>query len=250
MMVYVVAGCLNFAVNFFLLLGTQQLAGYAPCWKKLFLASAIGGAYAIVCFLCRGLGILPLRLCSIALMSYVAFGCIIGKRSLLFLMLHLAIQGIATGAYGSDLWSVVISVPGIVLICMGGFWEQNRKHIPIELHYGAKKVCVQALRDTGNTLRDPVTGAAVLVLGADAGMVLTGLNCKQLSDPIHTLAQQPIPGLRLIPYRTIDQPGGMMLGLWIAKAKVGKQKRGVLVAFAPEKLSEDGQVEALIGGSI
>ncbi len=70
-----------------------------------------------------------------------------------------------------------------------------------------------ALRDTGNTLRDPLTGEQVLVAGADVGEKLLGLTAQQLRNPVETVAQSTLRGLRLIPYRGVGQPGGMLLAV-------------------------------------
>lgn len=245
MTLYILAILLNFLVNFFLLIGTNQIAGGEPGAKRAALAAAVGGLYAAVCLRYAFMGSLLWRLLSIALMSRIAFGRSFGGRGVLFLLQQLAISGIAAGLQSSGIISVLLGAAGVCLVCMGGFLE--RKHIPVELTYGARRVCVMALRDTGNTLKDPVTGQPVVVLGADIAEQLTGLNQQQLCRPVETMGT--LPGLRLIPYHTIDKPEGMMLGLWIKEAKVGRRKGGVLVAFAPEKLSEDGEVQALTGGA-
>lgn len=246
MALFIFAVLLNFLVNFFLLIGTNQVAGSDPGVKRAALAAAIGGAYAAVCLRYPFMGGLIWRLLSIALMSRVAFGRSFGGRGVLFLLQQLAISGITAGLQSSGIFSVLFGAAGVCLVCMGGFLE--RKHIPVELIYGTRRVCLQALRDTGNTLKDPVTGRSVLVIGADAAEKLTGLTKEQLRHPVETMGA--LPGLRLIPYHTIDKPEGLMLGLWIKEAKVGRRKGGILVAFAPEKLSEDGEVQALTGGTV
>ena len=245
MALYILAVLLNFLVNFFLLLGTNQIAGGSPGAKRAALAAAVGGVYAAVCLKYSPLGDLLFRLMSIALMSRIAFGRSFGGRGVLFLLQQLAISGIAAGLQSSGIFSVILGAAGVCLVCMAGFLE--KKYIPIELTHGSRRVCITALRDTGNTLIDPVTGRSVIVVGADIAEKLTGLKKEQLLCPVETMGA--LPGLRLIPYHTIDKPEGLMLGLWVKEAKIGRRKGGVLVAFAPEKLSEDGQVQALTGGA-
>lgn len=248
MALYILAVFLNFLVNFFLLLGTEQMAGGTPNCRKALLAAAVGGVYAAVCLRYSALGGLLWRLCSIALMNGIAFGRCFGGRGILFLLQQLAITGIAAGLQSSGIFSVLLGAVGVCLVCLGGFWDTGKKHVPVELSYGGRRVSLTALRDTGNALKDPITGRSVLVLGADAGELLTGLTRAQLRRPVESVAA--IPGLRLIPYHTIDKADGLLLGLWIKEAKVGKHKGGVLVALAPERLSEDGKVQALTGGTV
>ena len=120
----------------------------------------------------------------------------------------------------------------------------------MELRRGEKRLRLLALRDTGNTLKDPVTGKGILVADAQSAETLLGLTKAQLSDPVGTVESGILPGLRLIPYHTIDRSQGMMLGLWVKEARVGRQRGGVLVALAPEELSQDGSVQALTGGTV
>lgn len=245
MTLYIIAVLLNFLVNFFLMIGTNQIAGSAPGAKRAVIASAFGGLYAAVCLRYPFMGGLLWRLLSITLMSRIAFGRSFGGRGVLFLLQQLAISGITAGLQSSGILSVLLGAAGVCLVCMAGFLE--KKYIPVELTYGARRVRLTALRDTGNTLKDPITGRPVVVLGADAAEKLTGLKKEQLCRPVETMGV--LPGLRLIPYHTIDKPEGLMLGLWIREAKVGRRKCGILVALAPERLSEDGEVQALTGGA-
>lgn len=247
---YMLATFLNFLVNFFLLIGTNQIIGEHLNVKRSVVAAALGGVYAAVCLHIYVLGNTLWRLCAIGIMSKLAFGRCLGRQGLLFMILQLAVSGVAAGLHSSGLLSVIITAVGICVMFLAGIWDRRTKHIPVELSYGGKTVRVIALRDTGNTLQDPLTGQPVLVLGADAAKELTGLSPAQLRRPVDVLPKQPIPGLRLIPYHTIDTPEGLLLGVWIKEAKIGKRKAGTLVAFAPEKLSEDGSIQALTGGML
>ena len=102
-----------------------------------------------------------------------------------------------------------------------------------------------ALRDTGNCLIDPITGGSVLVIGAQAAEKLTGLTAGQLKDPLRTMGQ--LPGLRLIPYKTIGNTG-FLLALKIPEAKIGNRQGSTIVAFSPLILGTNYQ--ALTGGTV
>ena len=64
------------------------------------------------------------------------------------------------------------------------------------------------------------------------------------------MRQPPFPGLRLIPYKTIGQSDGFLLGMRIASAQVGDWKGGLLVALAPEEFNCEGKFQALTGGVV
>lgn len=248
MELYGLAVFLNLFINLLLILGTNQILGEPNRLKRTVIAAGVGGIYAALCLRWFALGHTLLRLCVIGVMGKIAFGRFWGKGSFLFMLLQMAVGGLAVGLRSSGIVSVILTTVGIGAMFLSGVWDRRRRLIPVELCYGGRTVCVTALRDTGNTLKDPLTGRSVMVLGADAAAELTGLTPAQLRKPVETLPEQPIPGLRLIPYHTIDTKDGMLLGLWVAQAKIGKEKGGALVALAPEKLSEDGSVQALMGG--
>ena len=105
---------------------------------------------------------------------------------------------------------------------------------------------VLALRDTGNSLRDPVTGDAVLILASEAAQRLTGLTEQQIASPVETLTIGTLPGLRLIPYRAVGQ-GGLLLGMKLNCVIDGRESSTV-VAFDPGGLGKETMYQALTGG--
>ena len=119
----------------------------------------------------------------------------------------------------------------------------------LKLTLGEKTVSMLALQDTGNTLRDPVSGESVVVISPRAARNLTGLTEEDLRAPLETLARRPIPGLRLIPYRAVGA-GGLLLGLKIQEAELDGKKQSLLVAFAPEGLGNGDMYQALTGGAL
>ena len=118
-----------------------------------------------------------------------------------------------------------------------------------------KSIFVSALRDTGNTLRDAVTGKPVVVLEADRGAELLGrqLPRKLLRDApaaaeyLHGQCPELHP--RLISYRAVGTESGLLLAV-PCTAKLGKKRAEVLTAFSPGPISDGGGYEALIGGTV
>ena len=127
--------------------------------------------------------------------------------------------------------------------------KRSREVVPVQICRNGNCIRVNALVDTGNTLRDPISGQQVLVLSAAAAGRLTGLRPEQIRDPLGTLTDQVIPGLRLIPYRAVGTSGAVMLGMQFEDVRIGHKSRRCIVAFAPEGLEEDGGIQALAGGS-
>lgn len=246
---------LNFLVDFFLILGTNRLTGYPPGGAGAALASFLGSVYAAACLApgFRFLGNICWRIIFLCLMTVLAFGWNPGtiRRGAVFVLLSMALGGMAGGVRMKHFPAICLCAVLLWLLCRVGFGGQmgNREYVPVELNWQDRTLRLMALRDTGNTLRDPLTGEAVLVCGADVGEELLQLPRSAFQDPARTLAEGLLPGLRLIPYRAVGQPGSMLLALRLKNVKMGGQIINPLVAFAPQKLVEGEDYRMLTGGT-
>ena len=254
---YVVLVCaLTFFVDLLLILETNRLSGHPPGRMRAMLAALVSGVYAAGClepsfaFLANGLW----RIVTLGVVVWVAFG--LGRsgvrQGMIWLLLKFALHGAATAFGSGSVSSVVLTACAIGGLYVWGFVGNgvNRELIPVELNYLDRRWKLTALRDTGNTLRDPITGERVLVAGADMGLKLLGLTAGQLASPAETLAAGLAPGMRLIPYRTIGQSGAMMLAMRLSDVKVGSWQGSALVAFAPECFGKSGAYQMLVGGAM
>lgn len=245
---------LNVAVDFFLLMGTNTLAGFPSDWKRVVPAAVLGGLYGGICLLPGFffMGRHHWRLIFLGLMASVAFGWNRGsvKRIGIFILLSMAMGGIALGFGQGRLGTLLLSGAVVWLLCRlsfgGGVGRQE--YVPVSIAYGGREVQVLALKDSGNSLRDPVTGEQVLVLSGAAASELTGLSPAQLESPLETLVSGVLPGLRLVPYRTVGQGSSMMLALRFENVKIGSRRQSALIAFAPRGLGEETMYQALTGG--
>lgn len=247
---------INFLVDYLLLLGTNRLAGFPSEKGRLMAASLLGAVYGGVCLLpgFRFLGNLLWRMVSLVLMGGIAFGWNRStvRRCGVFLLLSLALGGFAVSLNRSDAAVLLLAAAGLWLLCRLAFGGQagGRDYVPLEIRHGEKMVKLLALRDTGNTLRDPVTGEQALVISADAAQRLTGLTEQQLKNPLETMASGAVTGLRLIPYRAVGQGSGMLLAMRFGDVTIGSRRQSALVAFAPEGFGRNEVYQALTGGAI
>ena len=245
---------LNFLVDYLLLLGTNRLCGYPPGWGRCALAAAVGGLYGGACLLPETyfLGNILWRIVCLGLICLIAFGMHISalRRGMVFLLLSMALGGIAVGIGNGGIGSLLAAALCVCMMCMLGFRERlgSVSYIPVDISFRGKRVRLTALCDTGNTLRDPVTGRSVLVVCSDVAQQLTGLTKQQLCEPVQTMTHAPLMGLRLIPYSSIGQQDGLLLAMRIQDVKIGRWKGSSLVAFAPDGLSKEGNYQALTGG--
>lgn len=245
---------LNFLVDFLLLLGTNRLSGFPPGAGRCALGALVGSVYSGACLM-PGFFFLgnPLwRVVSLALVGTAAFGLSAGavKRTAVFLLLSMALGGLVLSLGRNDFTALLLAALlccGLCRVCFGNTIG-SREYVPMTLTYGGNTASLIALRDSGNTLRDPISGQQVLVITGSVGQRLTGLTEYQMKHPLETLAQKPIPGLRLIPYKAVGSGGGFLLGLRMEQAKVGNDTKNVVVAFAPEDFGRGEVYQALTGG--
>lgn len=246
---------LNFLVDLLLLVSTNRLAGHSTEAKRVIPAALLGGLYGGACMVpgFRFLGSSLWRLISLGLMGGIAFGFRRGilRRVMLFILLSMALGGIAIGLGKGGVWVLILAAMGLCFLCAVGFQGKlGMICVPLELSHGGKKVKLTALRDTGNTLRDPVTGESVLIVGAEVACQLLGMTKQEVAAPVETLASGQYSGLRLIPYRAVGQSCGMLMAMRLDEVKLGGVRTNTMVAFTAEGLSGAGEYQALAGGAI
>ncbi|MBQ2855317.1 MAG: sigma-E processing peptidase SpoIIGA [Oscillospiraceae bacterium] len=247
---------INFLVDGLLLLGTNRLTGFPADWKRTAAAALFGAVYSGVCLLpdLRFLGNFLWRAVSLLLMASIAFGwnCSTLRRTGVFFLLSLSLGGCSVMLNSRQAPALLMAAAGIWFLCRAAFGDPtgSREYIPLEIRRGDRTVKLLALRDTGNTLRDPITGEQALVISPEAACRLTGLTEEQLRTPLETMTAGGLPGLRLLPYHTVGRSGGMLLAMRFADVRIGSRKQSALVAFAPENFGGKEAYQALTGGVI
>lgn len=242
---------LLFMVDFLLLLGTNRLCEHPPDGLRAAAASALGAAH-LGLYLLPGfsfLGHWVWRIVFLGLMALVAFGMRPSAlpRAAVFALLQLAVAGITAG---DGFWTVTLAVLVVFLLCMAGKSGPGRRYVPVKITHGGKVVALLALLDTGNTLKDPISGKSVLVADALVAEQLLGLGEGELASPIETLSAGKRMGLRLIPYCAIGQRAGLLLGLKPDSMTIDGKESDHILAFAPQMIGEGNTFRALAGGTV
>ena len=244
---------LNFAVNYLLLLGTNQLMGTRSPQGQCLLAAVLGAVYGGLCLLpgMEPLGKWCARLGMLGLMGFLAFGMNVSglKRIGVFILLTMALGRLAEGFTGRGSAYALLCAGGIWALCVlsGGERTGQRQYINVEIREGEEKVSVMALVDSGNSLKDPFTGSQILVLGPEEAGKLTGLTTAELLDPAGTLMRQPEQKFRLIPYNSVGGRG-ILLGKQFGNVYLDNRKCSAVVAFSPETIGRGERFQALAGG--
>ena len=253
-MVYLdLVGLLNFLVDFLLILATNRLSGFPPGIYRAGSAALVGGLYGAFCLVpgFSFLGSTFWRLVSLSIMSVLAFGWnpTAFRRAVVFIVLSMALGGIAMGVNRKNFGMLLLCALGLWMLCAAGFGGQagSRSYVPVEFSVGERKLTVLALWDTGNLLKDPVTGEQVLVADPMVANQLLGLSREDLAHPVQTMASGKKPGLRLIPYTAVGS-SGLLLACRFRGVKIGNTIRDPLVAFAAAEMDTAGMYRMLAGG--
>lgn len=270
---------LNGLVDYLLLTVSGSLLGLPLRRKRILLAGAVGGVYAalsllpsflflqsvfwkllmagVLCFLAFGTGRGLLRQWIVLFLLAAAFSGLVLLLTQLFSTPKALIGGTV---YYPMTFGVLILTAGISCGLM--LWGLRRlvQHggniAELSLHLAGKELQLTALRDTGNTLRDPISGCGVLV--ADWKVLKKccpelNLRAEDLEAPQELMSRilEKKPGLkpRLIPYKTVGVGHGMLLALRPEEIKIEGRTENLLVAFSQVSVSDGGGYQALLGGT-
>ncbi len=275
--------CLNLLLNYMLLLAAVRLTDAHFRRWRLWLAAAFGGAYAVVVFL-PAMSFAQSAVCKIlsaALMGLIAVGGLSWRKFLRFMGVFLGVSfalaggvtaiGTLTGNGGvvNGVPVLPIHLPTLLLAFAGCYllltlaFRRAARHgseeiLPVSARWGDCAVTFSALRDTGNTLTDPMTGAPVLVADWERVLPLLPREVRPLFDdrtvqsPAEALEYLALVGhaarWRLIPYRSVGTEANFLLALRPDEIKIGgKPRRGMLIALSPNALSDGAAYSAIVG---
>lgn len=255
---------LNFLMDYLLLWAAAAWTGVERRGWRLILGAAVGGAYG-------GLSLAPgfqflgnamWQAVFFLLMAFSAFGWgrQLFRQCILMMMLSMALGGSAyllrqngrLGFFALACVGTLLAI-GCRMAARGGFTPAGDL-VKVDIRLGARETTVIALRDTGNSLRDPITGQPVLVAQWETAQRILPipLSQEELERPAETMValQGRAPNLRfrLIPYKAVGTGSGMLLAVRCDKVEAGGHFLGNLVAFSPNTFSENGTYQALTGG--
>ena len=201
---------------------------------RLLAAAGLGAAYALLSLLWPPAASLPGKIISLSVMLLAAYG---REKGLWRLGLaFLALCAVYAGAASAVIWTAgraslraLVFALGISLgVCALPFRFSGRRggKAQLRLVCGDRSVELTALRDTGNRLREPLSGAPALIAEERALLPLLEPELRsRLTATAGLTAPERLmvlgPGFRLLPYRTLGE-------------------NGLLLAFRPERVYVDG----------
>lgn len=268
---------LNGIVDYLLLLSTAWLSGLPLRRRRLLLWAALGGVYAAAVFL-PGLAVLGHPVLRVGMGLLMALGALRWRwRPVgVFFLLTAGLAGVVLAlgtACGSvtglayKLYYADISWQGLIAVSIGFyavlrlFMGQAARHkggelLQITISVGGRTQVVTALHDTGNTLRDPVSGCPALVLERRAAESLWPPEVARVlaedTSPEEKMAKLHRIGcpvrFTLLPFRAVGTAAGLLLAARSDYIEVGGQRwPRTPVALSEQLISDGGGYHALWG---
>ena len=281
----------NLCMNYIIIFATGYIMKLKQKQWRLVLSSLLGSIYAVVSYL----EILPLyssfavkMLLSVGMvyLAYKANGIkMLAKQLVLFYLVSFVFGGCAfallyfvkpqdifmrNGVYVGTYPLKIALLGGIVgfMITYIAFKVVKTKlkkkdmiyDVKITLH--EKSLNLKAMLDTGNLLKEPITGMPVVVVEKEKLYSLMPANLlNHIEELIGGDGQEKLneieekeylTKLRVIPFSSIGKQNGLMLGLKADKVTIQKEeekqtRKDVIIGIFPQTLSKNHIYTALIG---
>ncbi len=256
------------SADFLLLLAVDRLCAKNAPLPRLLAGAAIGAGYSAALVLgCSAAACWVFKLASALLMLLAAFGAGRGffRAAAVFAASGAAFAGVtvavslACGKFGAKQMLLSFALSYALLGVALRYSAARGGPEKAVLRLGSRSVSLMALRDTGNSLRDAVTGAPVLI--ADEALLVKLLPPETRSILAETSGVSPperlealgkagcTPLFRLLPYSSVGVSSGMLLCFRPDELRLGKRRVSpAIAALAPNKLSAKGEYSAIING--
>lgn len=245
---------LNFIIDYLILLGSARICGIYMRRARYALSAAFGAAYAVLSIVIGGdmLSGAVMKLLSGTLMSLIAF---YGEKKLLrCTLVFFAVSALFGGAIwamsmqSDGTFNLPLSFPTLIisfafiyavmsLIFRRSVCNRDKRISKLKISHRGKGLELLALRDSGNSLFDPISGAGVVIVSPETGTEFFGE--VDWSDP--TEAAIKCDGMRLIPYSAVGTESGLMVAFRPDTLELdGKCRDDLIVAISPVAINGDG----------
>lgn len=276
---------LNLAVDYLLLLLTAKLTGVITARISLLFSAILGTVFSTGMFFYTGgiIGMALLNCVAVWIMISMSFASIsVGKRirlcgvlliqafglsGLLSLLQNLG-MGKVTVQNGVpyiqiELWQILLSATGAYILFRICFKDQSlkleKKRVAVRIKIGEKQLKTFLLTDSGNLLREPMSGNPVILLapGVMAQLLPEGVGILLMQErwdaaELMSLLVEENFTARLVPFSTMGESGGITVAVKPNDITVGTDgKRGKTaeywVGIARNDIDVCGGCRGLIG---
>lgn len=280
----------NLIMNYLILWSTARLTRYSYSKTKLVIASLLGAIYALLSYFPEYsylfsflMKVLFSILIIIVAYTPAQFHLLI-KLTGIFYIVSFVFGGAAFGLFyfinGLSLTSNGISfikdfptkvlVVAIIIayITIKYSWDyvqhrikRERLIVKVEMSFDNKQLCLDALVDTGNSLRDPITNVPVMITDYSIVRELLPNDIQKIfehsgENDLNAIAEimsssKWAARFRIVPFKSLGRENGMLVGFRPDRVTILDSGRRILVnniviAIYRKNLSKDGEYSALI----
>lgn len=236
-----------------------------PIYSNLFMKILLSIGMVYLAFSPKGVKSLTKQLVLFYLTSFVFGGCAFAMLYFIKPQNILMKNGVYVGTYPLKI-GLLGGLVGFILTYIAFKIVKTKLgkkdmlyHITIRIN--AKQVKVKAMLDTGNLLKEPITGNPVIVVEKQE---LEQSIPKKILDHIEELIggeelsftsqeeKEYLTKFKVIPFSSIGKQNGLMLGLkadevMIEKEEENYKRNDVIIGIFPQNLSKNHSYTALLG---
>ena len=279
----------NLIMNYIILYATALISKSKKSYLRMFLASLIGAIYATLEYVLKVniySNIILKTILSIIIV-YVAFypqnAKKMCKQIVLFYVTTFTFGGIATyliyvlkpqniviknGMYvGTYVLKVIFigAILGTIILIIAFKFAKNKitkkdMICKVKIKLNGKEETVEAMVDTGNMLKEPITGTPVVVVERTSLYELLPKEILNNTESIlggdfekipEEIKNEYVPKLKLIPFASLGKQNGMLVGIKPEKIEIineqTEENKNAIIGIYNKSLTKKGEYNALIG---
>jgi len=277
----------NIIMNYIILYATGIINKNDISIRMILLSSILGSAYAVITYLSLIQGVLNtiLKVLLSIAMVYIAFRPrnykLMCKNLLLFYLTSFALggcaffllyyirpqdilmrNGVLVGTYPIKI-AILGGIIGSIIITVAfkirkGKISKEDMFYDIEVFFEEKNIKVKAMLDTGNLLKDPITGIPVIIVEKNEMIEILSEKIINSLDEIlqgnnsDFIESEYVSRFRVIPFSSLGKQNGMLLGFRPDKVSIHLEEKMVektntIIGIYEKALTKNGVYTALIG---
>lgn len=279
----------NLIMNYIILYATGLISKNKISYIRIFLASCIGAIYAITEYMLK-IGVysnIIVKTLLAIIMVVVAF-CPqnvkkLCKQLVLFYLTTFTFGGVATyliyvlkpqniiiknGMFvGSYVLKVIFigAIVGTIILITAFKFAKNKitkkdMFCKVKIVLNGKELILNTMVDTGNLLKEPITGSSVVVVERTSLYDILpkeilnnteSILCGDFTNISDEIKNEYITKLKIIPFSSLGKQNGMLIGIKPEKLEVineqTEEKNNAIIGIYNKSLTKHGEYKALIG---
>lgn len=272
----------NFIANYIIVLATARVSGIYIKRKHIIYSSIFGAVISLIVFFIKmnSLILIFIQLLCAFIMIYIAFGKnnkeSFIRLTVLFIIITTGFAGICTfmqnfgnniiyrnGVVYMDLpFKMLVLSFGVSYFIISVVFGKSAKHsikkgdiIEVILLAFGKNIKFSGLNDTGNDLKDPITGKKVIIierniliqiLPKDLTFIGLSINENNTIEMLERIAQTEYnTKFRIINYNAVGKSSASLLIFNPDKVIIGEKQLDVYIGISPNKIS-NGAYNAIV----